>query len=158
MHTVYVDVATDNHMFNLMCALDKCEKGVFRCHMCCRRAAVSIVCSTWELPVLCAPLLGLHTLETGVRCAVGDAMSPLGAVVVVGGTSRTELPDGAIGSVWVHVGGCVSPKTRGIAAMPQQWLFDPSTNIRSGPYHATGIDSIPLQLHRCIGGSLSNPS
>eukprot|EP00892_Ulva_mutabilis_P006300 jgi/Ulvmu1/4041/UM019_0018.1 len=104
-----------------------------------RRSAISVVCSTWELPVLCAPLLGLHTLETGLRCAVGDAASPLGSVVIVGGTSRSELPDGTIGNIWVYAGGAASPKTRGIASMPLQWLFDPATCVRSGPYRATGL-------------------
>lgn len=107
-----------------------------------------MVCSTWELPVLCAPLQGLHTLETGVRCAVGDAASPLGAVVVVGCTSRTELPDGTIGNIWVYAGGAASPKTRGIASLPLQWLFNPSTKVRSGPYHPTG-ETRSLAPHPC---------
>lgn len=104
----------------------------------CRRTAISFVCSTWDLPVLCPPLLGLHTLETGVRCAAGDCVSPLGHVAVVAAASRCALPDGAIGNIWVASGGAEHAVTRGIHAVPLQWVFDAARNERKGPYKVTG--------------------
>lgn len=104
----------------------------------CRRTAISFVCSTWDLPVLCPPLLGLHTLETGVRCAAGDCVSPLGHVAVVASSSRCALPDGTIGSIWVASGSSAHPVTRGMHAVPLQWIFDASSNERQGPYKVTG--------------------
>ena len=117
---------------------------LYHCHwwrvswVLCRRTAISFVCSTWDLPVLCPPLLGLHTLETGVRCAAGDCVSPLGHVAVVASSSRCALPDGSIGNIWVASGGPAHPVTRGMHAVPLQWIFDPSRNERQGPYKVTG--------------------
>jgi hypothetical protein len=99
---------------------------------------LSIVCSTWELPVVCPPMLGLHTMDTGIRCAAGECLSPLASVLVVDAQSRTVLPPGSVGNVWVAVPLSHASLTRGPKVGPLQWLFDPATKTRSGPYRVSG--------------------
>jgi hypothetical protein len=98
-----------------------------------------VVCSTWDLPCVCPPLLGLHTMDTGIRCAVGESCTALSSVLVVDTDLRSPLPAGSVGNVWVSVPSAHSTISRGPTVAPLQWLFDPATKTRSGPYRISGV-------------------
>lgn len=98
---------------------------------------VSVACATWECPILVPPLRGIHTPDAGVRAAVGDTASPLGAVAIVDAASRTPLADALVGDVWLSVSDA-SAISRGPTVSPLLWLWDPERRERRGPYKATG--------------------
>lgn len=99
---------------------------------------MSVVCSTWDLPCVCPPLLGLHTMAAGVRCAAGTHDSTFSTVCIVDSRSRTVLPDGSIGNVWVAMAAEHLPSARGPGIAPLQWTFHPDTRTRQGPFRVSG--------------------
>jgi hypothetical protein len=103
---------------------------------------------------VCPPLLGLHTMAAGVRCAVGDCESAVSTVCIVDSHTRSALSDGSIGNVWVAMAQEHVPVVRGPGVPPLQWTFDPNTRSRSGPFRVSGAlrqpSFPPLTLMGCV--------
>ena len=90
---------------------------------------------------MCPPLLGLHTMTAGVRCSVGDVESSVASVRIVDSHTRTPVPDGNVGNVWVGSPGDFGAVVRGPGVPAGQWIFDTATSSRRGPYRVSGAHS-----------------